>query len=73
MNNYWLLIMATPLIPLALHLVETVFNFKWLWTCKVFGWHTPAGGKTSFDGCSLHAICGKCRAKIKQDSNGDWF
>lgn len=41
--------------------------------CDTFGWHNGNGGSQSFDGCSLHATCSKCRKEVMQDSQGNWF
>jgi hypothetical protein len=42
-------------------------------SCKWFGWHNGQGGPSFHDGCSLHAVCSKCGAKVMQDSQGNWF
>ena len=41
--------------------------------CNQFGWHNGNGGAKSFDGCSIHATCSKCKREVMQDSQGNWF
>ena len=40
--------------------------------CDFFGWHIPPKGQ-SFDGASLTGICPRCKKKVLQDSQGNWF
>jgi hypothetical protein len=43
------------------------------WFCNKMGWHYVKGGPTSFDGCSAHATCNRCKKEVMQDSQGNWF
>lgn len=43
------------------------------YACLRFGWHNGDGGWKNFDGCSVHAICSKCKKEVMQDSQGNWF
>ena len=62
---------ACLVIPFALCGIDALFK-TWV-SCDTFGWHNGSGGTQSFDGCSVHAICGKCGKKVMQDSQGNWF
>lgn len=43
------------------------------YACLRFGWHNGNGGTKSFDGCSVHATCSKCKQEVMQDGQGNWF
>jgi len=42
--------------------------------CQVFGWHTVKSLiNATTDGVNIIAHCDRCKARVLQDSNGDWF
>ena len=43
-----------------------------VWFCNNMGWHLPPIAQ-SFDGCSFNGECPRCRKKVLQDSQGNWF
>lgn len=46
---------------------------KWKkFLCKWLDWHSPMEYQL-FDGCSYSSFCKRCKGRILQDSNGDWF
>ena len=58
-------------IPFALCLFDR--RFKTHVSCDTFGWHNGDAGDRTFDGCSRHAVCGKCGVGVMQDSQGNWY
>jgi hypothetical protein len=45
-----------------------------LWRCRVLGWHPQRTRVTvGFDGCSIHARCGRCGFTGMVDSQGGLF
>ena len=42
------------------------------WFCKKMGWHLPPKVQ-GFDGCSLNGTCPRCKEKVMQDGQGNWF
>jgi len=43
-----------------------------VWFCHKMGWHL-APVSQGFDGCSFNGKCPRCRKKVLQDSQGNWF
>lgn len=62
---------ACLVLPFALCVVDGLFKTQL--SCDTFAWHNGNGAPQSFDGCSMHAVCGKCGKKVMQDSQGNWF
>lgn len=58
------------LVLIVLSIISRYSNNVWF--CKVMGWHKSPLAQ-GFDGCSLHGKCPRCKKKVLQDSNGDWF
>lgn len=53
---------------------SAVFFNRWLpkWFCDKMGWHLPPI-EQGFDGCSFYGVCPRCKRKVMQDSQGNWF
>lgn len=43
-----------------------------VWFCHKMGWHLAPNAQ-GFDGCSFNGICPRCKKKVLQDSQGNWF
>jgi len=61
------------LIAGILFMLCGIFN-KYLpkWFCDHMGWHL-APNNQNFDGCSFEGVCPRCKKKVLQDSQGNWF
>ena len=42
------------------------------WFCDKMGWHLPPIAQ-GFDGCSYYGECPRCKERVLQDSQGNWF
>ena len=69
----WVLVVMVSMILIPFVLCGIDKLFKTQISCDTFDWHNGSGGPHSFDGCSVHATCGKCGKKVMQDSQGNWF
>lgn len=43
-----------------------------VWFCEKLDWH-KAPTQQGFDGASMHGTCPRCKNKVLQDSQGNWF
>jgi hypothetical protein len=59
------------ILPYLLCLVDWIKGTTY--SCSWFGWHNGSGEVHSFDGCSIHSVCSKCKKSVMQDSQGNWF
>ena len=69
------LILSTVLAMLVMMFILMFLHAIWpsVWYCKNLGWHIPAVGVGSFNGCSFASECKFCHEPILQDSQGNWF
>jgi len=64
-----ILLLGTVIVTLS---IFSYFSPNNVWFCKVMGWHkTPKA--TGFDGCSATGVCPRCKEKVLQDGQGNWF
>ncbi len=68
---------AFAIIPLMVALIYLFFRWtmrtKATWPCSM-DWHAESvNDLVSFDGVSLCRRCPRCKQKVLQDSQGNWF
>lgn len=51
---------------------ESGLNWWARFRCEVLGWHTPMP-MIDFDGASFASNCARCKRRVLQDSQGNWF
>ena len=69
---YLFLAVAVPFLFVGFY--DSLIGFKSRWFCDKMGWHNGNGeGAKTFDGCSVHATCGRCGKEVMQDGQGNWF
>lgn len=71
MKVIFVLLVCVYVYPFILCFIDKKYGTSY--SCKQWGWHNGSGNVTGFDGCSIHATCGKCGKKVMQDSQGNWF